>query len=359
MSEFEGSAPSGEGSAADAPGSTGAEATSQDVGAVGAASADSGNAPGIGGDVTVGDPAQAPVAPAAVPAGFEFGGRRFESQKKAEDFFRSQIGRLPETQRKIAEMERSLAERNAAFEALQRALAQQAAGGQEQGRAGQSPATPQGPKPFAERLAEGGPNSQLAFIAQLAEEKGIAHALYVFAEQQDAYMNERVQSAIEENVAPLQQQSQFQQAMGSVVGAARGLAQQYPELDEHNNAPEAVEARQEIVARWKTLPRELQLQDPERAWRLAVMEFREANGTPIFAAQPGTSGSPSARAVAASEQAFGQAAASPVDGVGVPRPRPSGTTPSAEDDFESDILSADDRYAKTLDGKSLGWRRVG
>jgi hypothetical protein len=231
-------------------------------------------------------------------------------------------------------------------------------GGQGQGQ--QPQGQPQGPKSFAESLAAGGENSPLAFIAQLAEEKGIAHALYAYAEQQEQYLNSKIEQAVQENVQPLQRREQFQQAMSSVTGAARKLAPYYPELDESSQSPEALEAQQEILGIWKTLPPEVQIGDPETAWEVAVMRYRRANGTPTFATPPGTSGSPSARAALASEGALAGAVSSPIEGTGTPRPRPSGQPGqmSAEDAFEADILGAESSFAKSLDGKNLGWRRV-
>lgn len=357
MSEFEGSAPSAsEGAAADTASSETQDAasTTEGLGAAHAESADAGLAPGVGDDsFGAGEVA----APTSAPSEFVFAGRKFASQQKAEEWAKSLGGRVPDLQRKTAQYEQEMARARQDMEAMQALilrLSQQ--GGQGQGpQVAQSPAKP---RSFAESLAEGGENSPLAFIASLAEEKGIAHALYAFAEQQENFVNERIDRALEERVQPLQRRDEFQQRMNAVTGAARKLAHTFPELDESNSSPEAKEAQDEIVAIWKTYPPELQLNDPERAWKLAVMEYRDAHGTPQFATPPGTSGSPSARAAMASEAGFAGAASTPIEGTGTPRPRPNGAPVSPEDAFEAEILGAEDQYAKNLDGKSLGWRRV-
>jgi hypothetical protein len=359
MADFEGSSPSADSGASSDTSSAGAD-TSQDVGAASSQeSADAGHAPGVGDDSTLAGQFPAPTEPGELPPSeFVFAGRKFPSQAKAEEWAKSQLGRVPDLQRKTAQYEQQLAQAQQQMEAMQQLLLRTSQQGG-QGGPPQTPGAPAKPKSFAESLATGGENSPLAFIASLAEEKGIAHALYAFAEQQEQFLNERISEAVEQNVQPIQRREQFTQALNSVVGAARHLASTYPELDESNTSPEAQQAQQEILAIWKTLPPELQINDPARAWKLSVMEYREQHGTPIFATPPGTSGSPSARAALASEAGVAAETSSPLEGQTALRQRPGAQTAplSAEDAFEQDILSADNSFVKSKDGKPL-WRRV-
>lgn len=355
MSEFEGSAPSAgdastESSTSDAAStvSTGESAVSTESAEAGFAPSPTDSAPALEGQET---------SPQA-PGGFVFGGRQFRDQKHAEEYFRSQVGRVPETQRKLAMQEKSLAEMQARMEALQNALVTyQQAGGIGQGGPGQQaqPATPQG---FADELVKSG---DLQFISELAEEKGLAHAIYALADRFDQRIQhtlaDRTEQMIAERLMPIERRAEFTDRMNQNLSSIRQLAQAYPELDENNKSPEAQEAQQEILEIWKSLPQDLQFGNPQRAWRLAVMEYRETHGIPSFAANPGTSGSPSARAALAAEASLG--APTPLDGSQGARQKPAtGPNPlSPEEAFEQEIMGADSAYAKSQDGNVL-WRRV-
>ena len=346
-----GTVPGGEGTAATAPESTSPAADqaqlSDVTGAAQSASDDSGLAPGAAIDAA---PA-AEITPPA-PSEFVFGGRRFASQKQAEDYFRSQIGRVPDMQRKTAEQDRQIAELSSTVQALQRALSvgPQAAGPEPGSARGVQ--TPAGPKAFADRLVESG---DLQFITQLAEEKGLGHAIYALADLMGNEINQVREQIRTEEIQPFVRQGQFREVETRALGVARNLGSQFPEFDAQNQAPEAIEAQQEFVSTLKQFPPEFVAGNPELAMLATALVTRYHHGTPIFAQAPGTSGSPSARAAAAAEA--GMETPGPIDGSAA-RPRPAAPQPrTTEEQFEADIISADDQYARNLEGKPLGWRR--
>jgi len=348
-----GTVPGGEGAAASAPETTTPAAdqsqVSEGAGAAQSASGDSGVAPGAAVDAAPAADVQPPA-----PSEFVFGGRRFTTQKQAEDFFRSQIGRVPEMQRKTAEQDRQIAELSSTVQALQRALSVgPGAAGQEPGQA-RGVQTPAGPKPFAERLVESG---DLQFITQLAEEKGLGHAIYALADLMGSEINSVREQIRTEEIQPIVRQSQFREVEGRALGVARSLGGEFPELDHANQAPEAVEAQQAFVSTLKQFPPEFVAANPELAMLATALVTRYQHGTPIFAQAPGTSGSPSAVAAAAAEA--GMETPGPIDGSSA-RPRPTAPQPrTAEDQFEADIIGADNKLARNLEGKPLGWRRAG
>ncbi len=86
--------------------------------------------------------------------------------------------------------------------------------------------------------------------------------------------------------------------------------------------------KQQILSILQEIPADYLRANPERALRMAVLEYRERNGTPIFAQQPGTSGSPSVRAAMAAEAAA--PGLNPLDGSGTPRPRQGGPETPAD-----------------------------
>ncbi len=348
-----GSVPGGDGSAAtvapdSSPHAADQSQVSGDVGAAQSASGDLGVAPGVAVDAA---PAAEVVPPA--PSEFLFGGRRFTTQKQAEDFYRSQAGRVPEMQRKTAEQERQIAELSSTVQALQRALSVgPQAVGQEPGSA-RGVQTPAGSKPFADRLVESG---DLQFITELAEQKGLGHAIYALADIMDNEINQVREQIRNEEILPITRQSQFREVQGRALGVARGLGSEFPELDYTNQSPEAVETQQAFVSTLKQFPPEFVAANPEFTMLAAALVTRHQQGIPVFAQQPGTSGSPSALAAAAAEAQF--QVPGPIDGSSA-RPRPAATQPrTAEDQFEADIIGADDKLARTLEGKPLGWRRV-
>ena len=350
-----GTVPEAEGTAASAPDTTTTAADqSQDFGGDGAAqsaSGDSGLAPGVAVDAPPAVEAVAPPPP--TPSEFVFGGRRFQTQKQAEDFFRSQTGRVPEMQRKTAEQDRQIAELSQTVQALQRALSVgPQAPGREPGtaRGVQTPAA--GPKSFADRLVESG---DLQFVTQLAEEKGLGHAIYALSELMGNEISQVRDQIRNEEIQPLLRQGQFREVEGRALGVARSLGQEFPELDYKNQSPEAVESQEAFVSNLKQFPPEFVAANPDFSMLAAALVTRHQQGVPVFAQAPGTSGSPSALAAAAAEA--GMETPGPIDGSSA-RPRPAVPQPrSAEDQFEADIIGADDSLVRDLNGNSLGWRR--
>ena len=353
-----GTVPGGEGTAATAPESTSPAADQSQVsdvtGAAQSASDDSGLAPGAAVDA-----AQAAEITSPAPSEFVFGGRRFASQKQAEDYFRSQTGRVPEMQRKTAEQDRQIAELSSTVQALQRALSvgPQAAG-HEPGSA-RGVQTPAGPKPFVERFRD----EELPFLMSLLQDprtgevrpNGTEEFTYSLAEIMGNEMQSLEQRIVEKHLQPLVRQGQFREYETRALGAARNLGHEFPEFDAQNQAPEAIEAQQEFVSTLKEFPPEFVAANPELAMLATALVTRYHHGTPIFAQEPGTSGSPSARAAAAAEA--GMETPGPIDGSSA-RPRPAAPQPRTnEEQFEADIISADDQFARNLEGKPLGWRR--
>jgi hypothetical protein len=307
-------APGGGDSAASAPAPAPSPAPSSDF----QASAGSGNAPEAGGDATTGDLTASASPAAAASAKFRFLNREWNDLSHAEQSIKAQIGRIPETQRQNAELTRKLAEASATIEALQRVAA-----GQRGGEAGQG--APQGrqdggaaPQSLAEQLATDGTLKEIAEIAN-DPNYGIGHAMFVMAEAMEKAVNKRFESFRGDVVDPfIQKQTQAQHVARGFSATRELVTEGFPELDNDNHSPEAEEAQAHVLDFIRQIPPETFVQDPKRFLRLAVLDYRHANGTPVFAQPPGSSGSPSDLASRAAERAAG--GASPLDGTGVPRP---------------------------------------
>jgi hypothetical protein len=362
MSETTIAVPGGETTADAQTPDAGSPAAAQGEGQAGAAqssaSDETGLAPGPVADAASALGAQG--EPSAPPAGeFVFAGRRWPSAKHAEDYFRSQGGRVPDLQRKTAEQERQIAELSSTVQALQRALSvtPPAEPGQGNGRGTQTPA---GQQPFIERFR----NDDLPFLLDCLRPSaegedpsaGVARFTYGLAEVVGREMESLREQIRQEDVAPIVRQHQFREHESRVLNVARGLGGDFPEFDNANQAPEAVQAQQEFVSVLKQFPPDFVVANPDLAMLASALVTRHRHGIPVTATQPGTSGSPSALAALAAEGR--QATGEPLDG-SASRPRPSPPQPrSAEDQFEADIISADDKLARNLDGKPLGWTKV-
>jgi hypothetical protein len=310
MAEFEGGSVPGTGdSAGQPPDTTPAADTQQSAPSATPASGEPGLAPGLPADATSAVAAQG--LPSATPPGeFVFGGRRFRSQKHAEDYWNALAGRVPETQRKVSTYESQIAELNQTVQALQRALsAGPPSAPHAQGNVPGGPTQPAGPKPFAERLVESG---DLAFITQLAEEKGLGHAIYALADLMGNEINGVRDQIRNEEIQPMIRQQEFSRIEGRALGVARNLGSEFPELENSNQSPEAVEAQQSFVETLKRFPPEFVAADPELAMLATALVTRYQHGVPMVGQQPGSSGSPSARAAMAAEQALGTP--NPLDG---------------------------------------------
>jgi hypothetical protein len=349
---------SGSGEGASAP-STGAEnptgslVGSEAGGSGSLASGDGGSAPAVAVDAALDPNAQGGQPSAQQISEFLFANRKWQSQKHAEDFVRTQDGRAREAQRKVAEYEAKLAEREQTVQALQRALSTGVPGqGQGQGAAN-GPAAPAGEHSFAEELVKSG---DLQFITGLLQDpnQGVEKFTVALADRMDRAFNERLQRMEAEKIQPFIRQAQFEKEMGSTMGIARQLGQQFPELDNANQSPEAVEHQQAFIETLKQLPPEFVRANPEVAFQMVAAYTRHQYGTPVFAQPPGTSGSPSARAALASEEMLAQAISTPAVGTGTPRPRPAGAPESPEDRIRRENAAVQGNF-RSPSGRDLGF----
>jgi len=320
------------------------------------ASAGSGHAPGAGDDATSGQGGQAAAAASPGPAAgaFTFAGRQFPSQAKAEEWAKSHVGRVPDLQRKVATYEQQLATQRDELDRATRALALRHAEGGQGGQSGKDAAS--GPKSWADELVDSG---ELEFIADLAETKGLGHAVYALAQQFDKRFQGALKEQLQGAVGPIQQRREFEEHVGRTLTAVRQLSSDYPELDESNQSPEAAEARDEIIRIWTSLPREFALGDPGEALRYAAFRYRNQHGTPTWAVPPATSGSPSAGVARAAERAGAVPDGAVLDGSGTPRQRPNGKPATRAEAFEKDLEDASRSRIAAPDGFDLGFRRVG
>lgn len=327
-------------------------------GAASLASGDGGSAPAISGDAALGAEAQGQPPSAAAVSEFLFGGRKWQSQKQAEDAYRSMMGRVPETQRKAAELEKAIAERDAELQALRSVVSRPPQAAQ-QGQGAVRGQTPDASAPFAERLAQSG---NLDFLASLLETKegedptiGVKRFTLGMAQIMSQEVQQQVENLRNQEIAPILQRQQFSQHMGTAMGAVRSLASEFSELDESNQSPEAQEHQQAFVENLKQFPPEFVRENPQFAMLATALVTRYQHGTPVFSQAPGTSGSPSARAVMASEQALGAAAGSPISGTSTPRPRPPGAAPeTAEDRIRRENAEVPGRF-RSQGGIDLGF----
>ena len=329
-------------------------------GAASLASGEGGSAPALSGDAAQADPAaQAQAASAQAASEFLFGGRKWQSQKQAEDAFRSMFGRVPDTQRKVAEMERALAERDAQLQALQSALPRLAApSAQGQGAVRGQDDVGDVSQPFAERLARSGNLDFLTSLLKTNEgedpEVGIKRFTLGLADAMSKEVQQQVESIRSQHIEPILRQQMFERHMGSTMGVVRQLAGEFQELDESNQSPEAVEHQQAFVENLKQFPPEFVRENPQFAMLATALVTRYQHGTPVFSQAPGTSGSPSARLIQASEAALGAAAGSPLSGTGTPRPRPNGAGETAEDRIRRENAGVALSF-KSPSGRDLGF----
>lgn len=320
------------------------------------ASADSGNAPGSGVDV---GKEGAPTDPtlAAPPSAFEILNKRFRDRKHAEEVLGAELGKQRSVQRENSRLQNQLQSMRSEMDGLRALLQGRQGEGQEQGTPG-GPKAPAGPTSFARELAE---NGELNVIAKIFAdpEMGPAHAMYRMAELLDERQSKSLEAVRGELSSQFEQQqvrSQQERAVAKTFGVVKNLAQTYPELDESNQSEEAEAAQREILQIiTDTFPPETLAANPERVLRMAVEEYRRQNGTPVFAHAPGTSGSPSVRAAQAAELSAAGTLATPLDGTGVPRQRPAGTSESPIERMRRENREFNKKIATTPSGRPLGF----
>lgn len=337
--------------------STGSVGLATGGGAASLASGDGGSAPAVPGDAALDPAAQAPALTQA-QSEFLFGGRKWQSQKQAEDAFRSMFGRVPETQRKAAEMEKVLAERDAELQALRSVVSRPPQPVAQQGQGAVRGQTPDASAPFAERLARSG---DLDFLASLLETKegedpvtGVKRFTAGLAQTISQEVQAQVDSFREQHIEPMQRQQQFSQHMGHAMGTIRQMSSEFSELDESNQSPEAQEHQQAFVETLKQFPPDFVRENPQLYMLASALITRYQHGTPVFSQAPGTSGSPSALSVMASEQALGAASSNPISGTSTPRPRANGVVETAEDRIRRENAEVPGRF-RSVGGIDLGF----
>ena len=335
---------------------------SGDGGAGSLASAGDGSAPVLGGDAVGGEVAPAQAA-APAPSRFKFAGREWETQKQAEEAYKANFGRNWEG--KLTAAQQQLAERDAEIQALRRSLTG-GPGGQGQ-RTAEGQAQSAEPHSFAEKFVKSG---DLEFVTGLLNDpdpqQGIQKFTLALVDRIHREMQQEIQSVREQDIQPILRQREFEKHMGGAMGVARGLGETFPELDANNQSAEAVEHQQAFVETLKQfapdgMPQEERqvmqraiAQNPELYMLASALLTRHQYGTPMMAQPPGTSGSPSARAALASEQALAAATGIPIDGTGTPRPRQGGAGETPEDRIRRENAAAPGNF-RTPSGIDLGF----
>lgn len=246
----------------------------------------------------------------------------------------------------------------AEIQALRAALANGGGQGQGAARGPQPNAGPDPNAPLANRLAQ---NGELDFLVDLLNTKegedptlGVKRFAAGFAQIMGREIQQAVEADRQQHFGAFQQRQEQQQAVAQTFGAIRSLAQQFPELDENNTSPEAVEHQQAFIEIFQQFPPEMRKANPGLVARACALLTRDMHGTPVFATPPGTSGSPSAAAVMASAQALGQATPDTLSGTGTPRPRPSGQPESAEERIRRENAAVPGEFVSPS-GKRLGF----
>lgn len=311
-----------------------------------------GNAPGGGTDAG-GVAAAGVVEPSgAASAEFQILNRRFRDQKHAEEVLGSEIARTRAMQRENAKLQNEFQQAQAELQALRQMVSVRSGAGlgqgSEQGRQGSG-----GPSAFADELVQSG---DLELIKSIAEDPnmGFGHAMYAMAQAFEKRMDSRLEQLRSEAIEPIVLRNAQAQVLARGMSAAKELAVQFPELADDNQSPEAEEAQQEILQTMTSFPREWLAEDPGRALRMAVLDYRHRHGVPVFAQAPGTSGSPSGLAASAAEAAAQRVASEPLDGSGVPRQRPSGQPETFADRVRRENREVA-RVVKTPSGRPLGF----
>jgi hypothetical protein len=285
-----------------------------------------------------------------------FAGRKWQSQKQAEEAWKANLGRNWEPKLRAAE-ERA-AQMEAEVQALRAALT--GGGGQGQGAArGAQPTQATDPNaPLAKRLVQSGDLDFLVDMLQTRDGEdpslGVKRFTAGLADIIDKRIGEAVERDRNEHLQPFLQRTAQERAVASTMGSIRALAQHFPELDESNASPEAVEHQQAFVENFKRFPPEMHRDAPDFVALATALVTRWQYGVPVFAQPPGTSGSPSAAAIAASAHALGQATPDTLSGTGTPRQRPNGQPESAEERIRRENAAAPGRF-RSPNGVDLGF----
>lgn len=285
-----------------------------------------------------------------------FAGRKWQTQKQAEDAFKANFGRNWEG--KLREREQALAQRDAEIQALRAALASGGVQGQGAARGAQQAQAADPDAPLAKKLVQTG---DLDFLVDLLQTRdgedptlGVKRFTAGLADIIDKRIGEAVERDRNEHLQPFLQRTAQERAVASTMGSIRALAQHFPELDEQNASPEAVEHQQAFVENFKRFPPEMHRDQADFVALATALVTRWQHGTPVFAQPPGTSGSPSAAAIAASAQALGQATPDTLSGNGTPRQRQNGRAETAEERIRRENAAAPGRF-RSPNGIDLGF----
>jgi len=253
---------------------------------------------------------------------FTFAGQQFQSREAAEQEVRTALGRYKSAQSEAAKQQKRADEaEKIAREAanLARAWQEHASGAQRQVTPQQT--APQEPeKPWYDSL-------DWEFAQELAEEKGLQTGFYWLTQQMDNHYSKLLDQRLEKALAPHNQRSQQAQLYTETMQTFRGVASEvtdagakrFPELSDHDQA-------EEIVRIWSTLDPSLRM--TPRGVRMAVLEFRDANG--IYPGQSAGLAEPAAgngasQNVLRGAQRSALASSEVLSGNGSPRPAPPDT----------------------------------
>lgn len=226
--------------------------------------------------------------------------------------------------------------------------------GQFAGQGQGSPQAVQGggaPGSFAERLATSG---DLDFISQLAEEKGIGHAMFEMARLMEQHTQEQIQGIRDQEITPFIENFQLQQGVTQLLSSVKPILSEFPELEaDSDTSPEVAEAHEYVLNTLKDLPPAWLAQNGPSAIRRAILEYRHLYGTPNFANPPGSSGSPSHYALAAAERGGMQ----PLNGSGLPPQRFGNGQEAPQDRLRRENQQINAKTLRTPSGRAL-WTPV-
>lgn len=345
-----------------APEGSAGEAAGVETGEV--ASAATGDAPGGGDDArategAAGEPSAAEVAK------FLFANREFRDQKHAEEVVGGEVNRTRGLQRQNAEQTKELDALRGQLRALQGMVPQQAGNGQKQESGGK----PETAASFADQLVKSG---DIEYFNKLAAnpEIGVGGAIFELAKHLDKHNDERF-SRLEEQVqtgnTSLEMRLEQEKALARTFTAAKGLTEEFPELDDGNKSEEALEAQSGVLELLQSTPQVIHprtgnpvpqgvlwlAERPEQALRWAAGEYRRTHGVPVFGQPPGTSDSPSAKVAAAAEKA--DVSPDSLDGTGVPRQGRTGGKETLADTWRKDAAQLRGKEATSPSGRKLGF----
>ena len=296
-------------------------------------------------------PEQAATQETATPEKFVFGGYEFDSPAAAEHAFKSTDGRIRALQRQLEETRTILAR-------VQGAPAAPQAPGAAPVAAPPAAAAPAGPGEWYEN------DALWDRYKKLAVEDGPDYAGYLLARQMWEQTLKLIESKFSERVGPIEASAQVAHAYQDTIGKVNELSQLadnagnpvYPELLADN--PQVL---QEVVDLWTEMGG---YRGGQRAWHMAILEYRFRHGPPSFAAPaptldgqgaPAPGGPPNPGSVAAPVAFVPRPGIFPLaGGTGTPR-RDEGPSSPADALFRGLNGAVADR--KTPDGFSLGMIR--